>query len=345
MPQYRRIKKKSELIDKQVRSLEVKAAINKEYNRVEKYSNENNETLKILQNLVDNNDSFHDGCGDEIICLEDSWRQFFEDWSILPIKNTQFDVDKVLYQIEEENKYLDELIFKAGYLTIPERTKKHLETERVGQGFDFHEAFKDELPSFEGRLKILEFMRINPIYIDGIVDVKNGMIYRASPEKKRRNKSYRDILILLVVGLFIIWVVSIIGYWIQDWFISPSRTKELIVGYIFVIIGGISHVIVDALKQARSTKESNMIVLEDWFFWIHVKESQIMMGIFSLLVGTLGLAFFSQKVDWQTAFLVGYSIDSFIDLFLQRFDSVISSKTQVAKEKYQEQPSTNTTIT
>ena len=59
-----------------------------------------------------------------------------------------------------------------------------------------------------------------------------------------------------------------------------------------------------------------------------------MAEIVSLWVALLGLAYV-RKVDVGTAFFVGFSIDSFVDLFLERFTSAASAKTQAITAQIQ----------
>ena len=60
--------------------------------------------------------------------------------------------------------------------------------------------------------------------------------------------------------------------------------------------------------------------------WIHVKELSIAMSIISLWIGVIGLAWLQGDVMPSNAFFVGYSIDSFMDLFLERFATTASTK-------------------
>lgn len=71
--------------------------------------------------------------------------------------------------------------------------------------------------------------------------------------------------------------------------------------------------------------------LSDWLLRIHVKEASFMLSAGSLAVAPIAMAFFFDTVEWSTAFFVGYSYDSFLDLFLQRFEGVVSAATKTIK--------------
>jgi len=66
----------------------------------------------------------------------------------------------------------------------------------------------------------------------------------------------------------------------------------------------------------------------DWVLWVHVRTIQFEYGILWVMAGYVLLIFFVDKVDWQTAFFAGYSIDSITDLFIGRFQKLTASKAQ-----------------
>jgi hypothetical protein len=79
-------------------------------------------------------------------------------------------------------------------------------------------------------------------------------------------------------------------------------------------------------------KEASLLAVHDWLLWLHVKESALLMGVLYIWVGLIGLAFTVDTVQWAMAFFVGYSIDSFVDLFLQRFSQAASARTEALRE-------------
>jgi hypothetical protein len=58
--------------------------------------------------------------------------------------------------------------------------------------------------------------------------------------------------------------------------------------------------------------------------WVHVKQVSILAGILTLWAGYIILIVIQQIADAGAAFFVGYSIDSFMDLFLVRFTGIAS---------------------
>jgi hypothetical protein len=52
-----------------------------------------------------------------------------------------------------------------------------------------------------------------------------------------------------------------------------------------------------------------------------------------VLVGVFGLAATTSSIQWGTAFLVGYSLDSIGGLFLQRFGQAVDRQTKKLEEE------------
>ena len=165
------IKKKSELTDKQVRALELRASL-EESNKIFDYNrNQINERFTSIRSLLDRNSQLYDWAGDEITQLENYWERACLGWTALQVKDTPFDEDKVLNEINRIDKFLDRLIFHSGLLTIPSRVNLHMRHLRIGQPLDFHDAFKDEMPAREDRVKILRYLKSHPDSVtEGIVN-------------------------------------------------------------------------------------------------------------------------------------------------------------------------------
>ena len=103
--------------------------------------------------------------------------------------------------------------------------------------------------------------------------------------------------------------------------------------YVFLLLGGVAHLLVDSLKQSREKAGSGLVAVHDWLLWLHVKESSLLMAVIYIWVGFIGLAFSMTGIQWVTAFFVGYSIDSFVDIFLQRFSEGMSAETELIRKE------------
>jgi hypothetical protein len=237
-------------------------------------------------------------------------------------------VEEAIVAVAEAEAHFDELIYHCCLVTIPPRVNQHLETLRVGQRLDFHDAFRDEVAKDADRARLLKYLSVHPAAVSGLVDADAGVIYYVSPDGGRRLRSFAMIGAALLGGAGIAIVLARLGSWLSlvEWPVPPQRTGELLVAYLFLVIGAAAHIGVDVLKQSRSGTGTAPSALDDGLLWVHVKEVPIVAGIASLWVGLLGLAVLQPSVGWQTAFFVGYSIDSFVDLFLQRFGQFATSR-------------------
>jgi hypothetical protein len=283
------------------------------------------ECLTSIGELINEDSILYDKKGDEISHVGFLWYMISTNWSQVKKEGEQIKEYEVFGHVDELIHLLSEVIYHADLVTIPTRTNQHLKTVRIGQPLDFHKTFQDEMPKDELRvphysLKILKYMHEHPGSVNGVVDIKNGLIFKADPCRLRRWSSYLVILALFGLGAIIIPKgIPFLGSYLElrDW--SGFSDKILLRAYLFVALGGLAHIGIDVLKQIRTSGKYTFKALEDLALWIHIKEVPILVGIFTLFLGTLILAFSFEEIGWKTAFFVGYSIDSVIDLFLQRF--------------------------
>lgn len=325
------IKKICELTDQKVREQELKSFLQQNLEVLEYNKTQIQDRVKELRKLAETYPQIYDMNGDVIAIIENLWQRIAVN---LP-RSPDEEANQILQRLPKIDKDVNELVFEAGYLTIPPRLNQHLEQLRTGRCLDFHSTFEDELPKREDRVKILSLLYTHPLAVDGVVDVENGLVYRASRKQSRRWASLALIMATFLAGTIAVYLLAYLGSLlnIENWPIGPSRFTELLVGYLFLTVGGIAHIGIDVLKQARAEKGQSFMAIEDLALWIHVKELSISAGIGSVIIGIIGLAFLTPKVEWQTAFFVGYSIDSFVDLFLQRFGKTVATSTEALKEK------------
>ncbi|MBU7021417.1 MAG: hypothetical protein HXS41_10210 [Theionarchaea archaeon] len=291
------------------------------------------ERLTSINRLMNENSELYDTDGDGVSHIGFLWYQISTGWSLLKKKDEQLNEYEIFGRIDELTQLLSELIYHSDLITIPNRVNQHLRTVRPGSPLDFREAFKDEMPKDESgvlqcSLKILQYIHAHPGSVWGVVDTENGLIFKVDPSRWRRLCSYIVIVAALVGGTYgICKGVPFLGSYLEleNW--SEFSDKDLLTACLFVIFGGIAHIGIDALKQIRTSGEHTFKVLEDLISWIHIKEGPILVGIFTLFLGVLIFVSLFEKIDWKAAFFVGYSIDSVIDLYFQRFTTSSSKYT------------------
>lgn len=227
---------------------------------------------------------------------------------------------------------LQKIVYHCGLVTIPQRVKQHLEQLRVGNALNFQSEFSDELPDIKDRTELLLYLSSHPQEISGVVDVDKGVIYKASANPGQRLISFLRIGLFVVAVGILAGLIPRISAWIPDWPFPADSGKSLVIAYIFVILGGLAHVLIEALKQ-KQKQQSSFSAIDDWILWVHVREVSIFVGVISLALIFFVFAYYRKGAfAWQTAFFAGYSVDSFMELFLQRFDKVVSKQTDLLKQ-------------
>lgn len=276
---------------------------------------------------------------DDISHAETEWRRIesFLDVvfpeSIREVKDLTADSSESFF-IEAKN-LLHKLLCRITKETIPPRINDHLDGFRLGQPLDFHQIFKDELPELQDRKAFLRYIKQYPMFVDGVVDTDTGLIYAAKPTRREKATTIVVISVPLIFGFVLArYLMPNLGVWLnlQGWVPNPSSSTALLASYLFILLGGLTHVVVDSRKKKMATKGDAFVSFEDYLLWVHVKRTAIMGAIVSLIIGFIALAFLEPSIQWQIAFFVGYSIDSFVDVFLQRFTDVLPSTTSVMKQ-------------
>jgi len=285
----------------------------------------------VIRKLMEDNPVLLDRDGDAIITMENVWERVDPQWPRFP-ENEDPDENALLAQIAEVDAILCEVIRAAEILTLPDRINDRLRELRVGQCINFHAEFSDELPEPVARMIALHYLHDHPLIVIGVVDVENGLIYRASSNVWQRRLSPLYIALPAILGGILVYL----GYTFLPFLNGnvPHNFYDVLPyvrAYSFVIAGGFAHTAVDTIKQYRANKGQTFTALGDLLMWIHVKQAPIFAGILLLWMGFVGLIVSQQGPDWEAAFFIGYSIDSFVDLFLQRFTTVAKTRTDAIK--------------
>jgi hypothetical protein len=279
--------------------------------------------VAALRSLLDQNPLLLAGCGDKVVTIENAWER-----TVLAWPQAGHSGGQIVQRAEKADRQLNALVRQCGLLTIPDRANIHLRELPVGQPLDFHLTFQDELPLLEDRQEILAHIAAHPKAVEGVVDFAHGLIYRTSPHVYRQLLSLCWILLLPVVG----GVALLLATRPAIAVLEPPFTAYLPV-YLLLWGGGVAHVLVDIVKQERSGQGA--LALSGRWLWLHAKEASLMMGGLYLVIGFIGLLAWNhwQPIDGLTAFTVGYSIDSFVDIFLQRFHTFASASVEALKAR------------
>jgi hypothetical protein len=224
--------------------------------------------------------------------------------------------------------HLEDIIFLIALVTIPERLNQHLNQLHTGQTLDFRAEFEDELPDDSTRSRILRYLAAHPRVVKGIVDTENFTVQRSAQTTRER-----------FVGIFAILLAALLPYGLMildryfptfdERFFLEDQVGAVLDIYTFVLIGAVAHFVVSLIKdrQARQT-----LVLGQQVDWLNTRTGAIIASIVALWV----VAYGSWRLlgpNRETAFFLGYSVDSFVDLFLGRFTTAVNQTNPLLAER------------
>jgi hypothetical protein len=271
-----------------------------------------------------------DEIADEIDLLDNDWDRVKAYWTSLSTSPPDAAADRE-GRIAELDVLLAAMVRRLGFLTIPGRVAAYLRRQRIGGAFDFHAAFKDELPVEADRIDVLQYLRGSPEGVYGVVDVATGIIWATSPDPAKQRRTYIVTILIGLAGLLA--TIGACTLNLGGPFVA-ARRDELAIAYIGVAAGVLVHILIDLYKQSRSTdRTKNWSAVQDLVLWGHAHQTQIYITTFSVWAGLIALPFIFEKVEPFTAFIAGYSLDSFLDAALLRFSGSLEAGTATVKKQ------------
>ncbi len=337
------IRKSVELRDQDARENETRGAVARGFKTFDAVHERIEGLMQDIAEAQLRNPEFYDRCGDEVTHIRNYWRRARDEWP-----TDDGSIEEVRLRTEAAERWLDEIILHSGLVTLPSRVNRELQQLRIGQTLDVGHAFDDELPNKEHQRKLLFHMYAHPLLIEGVVDAERGVIYRSHPNPWRRVFTLLGPLVLVLAGLIFVlpyaftnatgWLGSMANF-LVDLYSSvglPEAKAEamgntetfrnLLGVFVLLFAGGVAHLVVGIIKSARGGEGSSMLILDDFWTWAQIRKGALYQKILFLYVGFFGLVIMPDvQSGWQLAFFVGYSIDSFVDIFLQRFNQTIST--------------------
>ena len=223
-------------------------------------------------------------------------------------------------------------VMEIAFLTVPPRANQNIASLRVGGRMNFYDEFKEELPDKDMQTRILDWMSRHPKSVEGVIDLAGGTIVRADPRPWRRALS---VFMVLALGTLFELAAGQSGHW-QSWLDLPVRPElrggEFVRGVGIAYAGALLHIAIAALKQQRVASASGartFTALGNVLIWIHVNESALL--FYTLVVPVTAVVFIvlQGKLVVGSLFFVGYTIDSLLDTFVERFEKVAPRQTEV----------------
>lgn len=283
------------------------------------------ESMEAIESVFRSDTSQRAWCGDYAVHIK-------SEWALLPGKWPERgqELDEVSAAFEKISLSLDQVVFLCASLTITPRVNDILENLRVGEAIAFEAAVGESLPR-SGQLRtdlLKEVADQDGVLQCGYLDRNSGMIYRVASTRASQWWSLGRVILAASIGL---------GLVVGSCFVSPGDgwpfTKAMWVPqaerYTFMIAGAVGHLAIQGVTLARSGKQPVSRPWNDWILWLNAHESQVLLGVLSLIVGFLSLSFtMKDAFTWPTAFFAGYSIDSLTDVVIDRFERLASTQTK-----------------
>jgi hypothetical protein len=254
--------------------------------------------------------------GDDSRHLRNIWEQMLVN-PLLAKPEAKFTAQEQLHYLDMLGEQIRRIIYRVGFLTIPSRLNDWLRLTRPGYYIPFHLVFEDEVPNGEDRTRILNYLAWSPEELKGgIVDAANGLIYRYADKLGSRLLSLLYIALALVASTGVVAGACYIS--VEGWPIGVRHLPAFLVSWVAVLAGVATHVGVGSVKRSRAQGGLPPVVaLGDFTMIADARMGEIFRKLFLALVGFFGLAFGGGvgQVTPFNAFLLGYSLDSFVELF------------------------------
>ena len=271
--------------------------------------------------------------GDSVQHLRNVWGQIIAN-PLLIDPNKDFDAQQQLRHLNRLDVQCRSMIFRIGVMTIPTRLNNWLDESHAGYYIPFHAVFEDEMPVFEDRVRMLNYLAWSPRTIKGgLVDPTNGLIYRYSRVWWKRLLSF--ILLLVALGATIGIVVGACYLPIAGWPLQPKYLFMLLAGWGAVLIGIVVHTGVATTKRRQVQGGGPpVIAIGDLPLLISAKIGRILLKLLLALVGFFGLVFSSGvgNVTLLNTFLVGYSLDSVVEIFSASVEQQAAAQVATLKQ-------------
>jgi hypothetical protein len=240
---------------------------------------------------------------------------------VLADPDSHLTTDQQLHYLNLLDVQCRKFVFQVGALTIPSRVNMLLRNARPGYYIPFHAVFEDELPNFDDRMRVLNHLTWQPIIVEGgLVDSSTGLIYKYATS--HHWKAIACLILVVVIEWLILGLIRGPYYLLQAGFPIVPPPGIFTFAYVSlwgaVLAGVIFHIVVSTTKRMQAEPgRPPVIALGTLFPLINAKLGRILYKLLLTLIGFIGLVFVvgPDKATLLNAFLIGYSLDSVVELF------------------------------
>lgn len=261
------------------------------------------------------------------------WEQMANS-AILISPEQELSVQDQMHELTMLEDLTNRMILKIGMRTVPPRVNDWLKKARPGHYLPFHLLFEDEVPSREAREKVLNAISWAPDTVDGgLVNPGSGLIYSYEREWGRRAWSFVTILLVLAACSAIVYFSAYISRWHSGWPIPVADAPKILFFWVALLLGIVTHIGIANVKKIKNAGLPPVIAAGDWLKHVSARKGEILLKIFMSLVAFYILVFSLNYQDLKiySAFLVGYSLDSFIEIFGTSLEQKATGQLEVLK--------------
>jgi len=266
--------------------------------------------------------------GDHAVRIRNRWLSLATSWPAAGLT-----ADEFAAALRTTGTTLDEVVYWCESLTLTSRLADILENVRVGNSVSITSVVGNELPRDpELRAKLIaETADQDGVLTCGYFDADTGIIYRVAGTRWGQRWSAIRIVLAVCAGFGLVVAACFVNPG-EHWPFERSMWLEQLKRCAFLIAGAVAHIVIQGVTVSRRAKTSHSRPWNDWVTWLNAHETQVVQGIASLFLGFFMLSFTMKGFTWPTAFFAGYTIDSWLDTLIDRFEQLATTKAKTFSE-------------
>ncbi len=255
--------------------------------------------------------------------ISDTIRHIFNAWEkmkanpLMLVPDGEHEAQEQLHDLALLGEQTGKIIYLCCSLTIPNRLTEWLDSTRPEKYIPFNQVFEDEIPDPDARQRLLNLLAWGDKAVkNGYVDLDAGLIFRYS--RSRRDRWMSVLYLLLGLALLTGIVAGACFLSLPGWVLAAANLTQMLSGWAALLIGVVVHISIGSIKHSRERGGlPAQFASSDIFFLINARLGQILLKLFIALVGFFALVFTSgiSQLTLFNCFLVGYSLDSFVEMF------------------------------
>jgi len=267
-------------------------------------------------------------------------RNYWEQMVVLPLFQSpeqDFSVERLVHSLDTFDTLNRKMVFYIAMLTVPERIDEWLVNSDPGYYIPFHVVFEDEVPNIEDRTRLLNLLACTPNVLKyGKIESSSGLVYRITLKARDWGLNLAGIVLTLAIASGLVAGAAFLPF--PNWPLNPGYLGVLLASFAAVFVGIFVHILIDKTKTRQDAGSlPPVFAISDLKRVLSAQVGSILVKIGLALIGLFGLIFVGgiTQLNIFNAFLMGYSLDSFIGLFATSAEERSSAQLTAMKEKLQ----------